>query len=38
VPVVSDVVFMDSVGSVAGGTGLDEFVTAVDQGQQFTLF
>jgi DNA polymerase-3 subunit epsilon len=38
VPVVSDAVFMESVDSVAGGTGLDEFVTAVDQGQQFTLF
>lgn len=38
VPLVSDAQFMDSVGSVAGGTGIDEFVPAVDQGQQFTLF
>ena len=38
VPVVSDEQFMDNVGSVAGGTGIDEFVQSVDQGQQFALF
>jgi DNA polymerase-3 subunit epsilon len=38
VPVVSDSQFMDSVASVTSGTGIDEFVQAVDQGQQFTLF
>jgi len=29
---------MNSVASVAGGTGIDEFVQSVDQGQQFALF
>lgn len=38
VPVVSDEQFMDNVGSVADGTGIDEFVQSVDQGQQFALF
>jgi DNA polymerase III subunit epsilon len=38
VPVVSDEQFMDNVGSVAGGTGIDDFVQSVDQGQQFALF
>jgi DNA polymerase-3 subunit epsilon len=38
VPVVSDRQFMDSVDSVANGTGIDEFAPPVDQGQQFALF
>ena len=38
VPVVSDEQFMDNVGSVALGTGIDDFVQSVDQGQQFALF
>lgn len=38
VPTVSDEQFMNSVASVAGGTGIDEFVQSVDQGQQFALF
>ena len=38
VPVVSDRQFMDSVASVANGTGIDEFAPSVDQGQQFALF
>lgn len=38
VPVVSDRQFMDSVDSVANGTGLDDFAPSVDQGQQFALF
>lgn len=38
IPVVSDTQFMASVGSVAGGTGIDDFVPSVDQGQQFALF
>ena len=29
---------MDNVGSVALGTGIDDFVQSVDQGQQFALF
>lgn len=38
VPTVSDRQFMDSVASVANGTGIDEFEPSVDQGQQFALF
>jgi DNA polymerase-3 subunit epsilon len=38
VPMVSDEQFMHSVGAVACGTGIDEFVQSVDQGQQFALF
>lgn len=38
VPVVSDEQFMDNVGSIALGTGIDDFVQSVDQGQQFALF
>lgn len=38
VPTVSDEQFMDSVASVTGGTGIDDFEQSVDQGQQFALF
>lgn len=38
VPTVSDEQFMRSVGSVSGGTGIDEFAQPVNQGQQFALF
>jgi len=38
VPTVSDQDFMNSVGSVAGGTGVDQFEQPVNQGQQFALF
>jgi DNA polymerase-3 subunit epsilon len=39
VPVVSDAQFMDSVGTVVGGTGIEEFTdTTIDNGQQFALF
>jgi len=38
VPTVSDQQFMASVDRVADGTGLDDFVPSVDQGQQFALF
>jgi len=38
VPTVSDQDFMNSVGSVAGGTGVDKFEQPVNQGQQFALF
>ena len=38
VPMVSDEQFMDSVGAVVCGTGVDEFVQSVNQGQQFALF
>ena len=37
VPVVSDAKFMDCVGAVAGGTGV-EVVDAVHAGEQFALF
>lgn len=36
VPTVSDELFMERIGTVAGGTGLEEFVAA--DGQQFALF
>lgn len=38
VPTISDQHFMNSVGSVAGGTGVDQFEQPVHQGQQFALF
>ena len=38
VPTVSDEQFMRSVTAVAGGTGIDEFVQSVNEGQQFALF
>lgn len=38
VPTVSDEHFMQSVSAVADGTGVDEFVASVEQGQQFALF
>jgi len=38
VPMVSDEQFMHSVDTVACGTGVDEFVQSVNQGQQFALF
>lgn len=38
VPMVSDEQFMHSIGSVAGGVGIDEFEQPVERGQQFALF
>lgn len=38
VPMVSDEQFMHSVGSVAGGVGIDQFEQPVARGQQFALF
>ncbi len=38
VPMVSDEQFMHSVGSVAGGTGIDVFEQPAAQGVQFALF
>jgi DNA polymerase-3 subunit epsilon len=38
VPVVSDAQFMDCVGTVLGGTGVEEFTDTADAGQQFALF
>ncbi|OBI53690.1 DNA polymerase III subunit epsilon [Mycobacterium kyorinense] len=38
VPVVSDAQFMDSVGTVAGGTGVEDFTEPADAGEQFALF
>lgn len=38
VPTVSDQQFIDRVGSVADGTGVDEFEQSIGQGQQFALF
>ena len=38
VPTVSDEQFMRSVGSVAGGIGIDQFEQPVARGQQFALF
>jgi DNA polymerase-3 subunit epsilon len=38
VPTVSDQQFIDGVGTVADGTGIDAFEQSVDQGQQFALF
>ncbi len=38
VPVVSDVQFMDRVGSVVGGTSIDEFTDVTMVNEQFALF
>lgn len=38
VPTVSDEHFMNSVASVTGGVGVEEFAQSVDRGQQFALF
>jgi DNA polymerase-3 subunit epsilon len=38
VPLVSDAQFMDCVGTVAGGTGVEEFIDTADVGKQFALF
>jgi DNA polymerase-3 subunit epsilon len=38
VPTVSDAHFMDRVGTVAGGVGIDHFKQPVARGQQFALF
>jgi DNA polymerase-3 subunit epsilon len=38
VPVVSDAKFMDCVGAVAGGTGVEDFIDAAHAGEQFALF
>jgi DNA polymerase-3 subunit epsilon len=38
VPVVSDARFMDCVGTVANGTGVEDFVDSARAGEQFALF
>jgi DNA polymerase-3 subunit epsilon len=38
VPVVSDAKFMDCVGAVAGGSGVEEFIDVARAGEQFALF
>jgi DNA polymerase-3 subunit epsilon len=38
VPMVSDAHFMDCVGAVVGGTGVEDFAEAHDVGEQFALF
>ncbi|HEX5144201.1 MAG TPA: DEDDh family exonuclease [Mycobacterium sp.] len=38
VPMVSDMQFMDSIGRVIGGTGVDEFTDTTVAGEQFALF
>jgi DNA polymerase III subunit epsilon len=38
VPVVSDAKFMDCVGTVANGTGVEEFIDTARSGEQFALF
>ncbi|MCV7400400.1 DEDDh family exonuclease [Mycobacterium fragae] len=38
VPLVSDAQFMDCVNTVAGGTGVEEFIDTADVGKQFALF
>jgi DNA polymerase III subunit epsilon len=38
VPVVSDAKFMDCVATVAGGTGVEDFIDAARAGEQFALF
>lgn len=38
VPVVSDANFMDCVGTVANGTGVEDFIDAARTGEQFALF
>jgi DNA polymerase-3 subunit epsilon len=38
VPVVSDAKFMDCVGAVVDGTGVEDFVDVARAGEQFALF
>jgi DNA polymerase III subunit epsilon len=38
VPVVSDAKFMDCVGTVVTGTGVEDFIDAARAGEQFALF
>jgi DNA polymerase-3 subunit epsilon len=38
VPMVSDAQFMDSVGGVVGGTGMEEFINAAPVEEQLALF
>ncbi|ORV08337.1 DEDDh family exonuclease [Mycobacterium celatum] len=38
VPMVSDAQFMESVGAVVGGTGVEDFAEPEDVGEQFALF
>jgi DNA polymerase III subunit epsilon len=38
VPVVSDAKFMDCVGTVVSGTGVEDFIDAARAGEQFALF
>ncbi|MGH3543511.1 MAG: DEDDh family exonuclease [Mycobacterium sp.] len=38
VPVVSDAQFMDCVGAIIGGTGVEDFVDVAVAGEQFALF
>jgi DNA polymerase-3 subunit epsilon len=38
VPVVSDAQFIDCVGAVIGGTGVEDFTDAARAGEQFALF
>ncbi|MFN8101579.1 MAG: DEDDh family exonuclease [Mycobacterium sp.] len=38
VPVVSDREFMDNVGHVIGGTGIEQFADTTSDGEQFALF
>jgi DNA polymerase III subunit epsilon len=38
VPMVSDAQFMDCVGTVIGGTGVEDFTDAARAGEQFALF
>lgn len=38
VPMVSDSHFMDCVGTVVGGTGVEDFAAPEDVGEQFALF
>jgi DNA polymerase-3 subunit epsilon len=38
VPMVSDAHFMDCVGTVVGGTGVEDFTAAENLGEQFALF
>jgi DNA polymerase III subunit epsilon len=38
VPVVSDTQFLDCVGAVMSGTGVEEFIDTARAGEQFALF
>lgn len=38
VPMVSDAQFLDCVGTVVGGTGVEDFTEAEDLGEQYALF